>query len=101
MSPSRSKRAAGSAAASEVLAETVVTPALQTVAAKRGLQRHLLEWYEIAGRRLPWRQSQDAYRIWLIEIMLQQTTVAAVIPYFERFIAAFPGVAELAAAPLD
>lgn len=101
MSPSRSKRAAGSVAASEVLAETVVTPALQTVAAKRGLQRHLLEWYEIAGRRLPWRQSQDAYRIWLSEIMLQQTTVAAVIPYFERFIAAFPGVAELAAAPLD
>lgn len=101
MSPSRSKRAAGRMPASEVLAENVLTPGLQTPAARRGLQRQLLKWYEVAGRRLPWRQTQDAYRIWLSEIMLQQTTVAAVIPYFERFIAAFPDVAALAAAPLD
>ncbi|MFY8058015.1 MAG: A/G-specific adenine glycosylase, partial [Planctomycetaceae bacterium] len=91
----------GRAESAEVLAETVVAPALQTPSATRGLQRQVLKWYEVAGRRLPWRQSQDPYRIWLSEIMLQQTTVAAVIPYFERFIAAFPDVNVLAAAALD
>ena len=101
MSPSRSKPAVGRAESAEVLAETVVAPALQTPSATRGLQRQVLKWYEVAGRRLPWRQSQDPYRIWLSEIMLQQTTVAAVIPYFERFIAAFPDVNVLAAASLD
>jgi len=50
---------------------------------------------------LPWRASADPYRIWLSEIMLQQTTVAAVVPYFERFIAKFPDVGSLAAAHLD
>ena len=50
------------------------------------------------GRPLPWRLTDDAYRIWISEIMLQQTTVAAVIPYFERFVAAFPDVQSLAAA---
>jgi A/G-specific adenine glycosylase len=60
----------------------------------------LLAWYGRHGRDLPWRQTRDPYRIWLSEIMLQQTTVAAVIPYYERFLAAFPDAAALAAAPL-
>ncbi len=61
----------------------------------------LLAWYAEHGRRLPWRESRDAYRIWLSEIMLQQTTVAAVIPYFERFTERYPTVRDLAAASVD
>ncbi|MDT8441206.1 MAG: A/G-specific adenine glycosylase [Desulfuromonadales bacterium] len=60
----------------------------------------LLAWYGRHGRDLPWRGTRDPYRIWLSEIMLQQTTVAAVIPYYERFLRAFPDVTGLAAAPL-
>src|SRR3954467_7875651 len=65
----------------------------------------LLAWYDRHRRRLPWRaapgQKPDAYRVWLSEIMLQQTTVKAVAPYYEAFLGRFPGVAELAAAPLE
>lgn len=61
----------------------------------------LLAWYGRCGRNLPWRQTRDPYRIWLSEIMLQQTTVAAVIPYYQRFLAVFPDVATLAAAPVE
>ena len=60
----------------------------------------LLAWYGRAGRDLPWRQTRDPYRIWVSEIMLQQTTVAAVIPYYKRFLHHFPTVESLAAAPL-
>ncbi len=63
----------------------------------------LLAWYDRHRRRLPWRAepgaAADPYRVWLSEIMLQQTTVAAVIPYHERFLMRFPTVADLAAAP--
>lgn len=63
----------------------------------------LLGWYDRHRRALPWRalpgEPPDPYRVWLSEIMLQQTTVNAVIPYFERFLARFPTVAALAAAP--
>ena len=63
----------------------------------------LLRWYDRHRRDLPWRsrpgETADPYRVWLSEIMLQQTTVAAVIPYFERFLLRFPTVAALAAAP--
>lgn len=62
-------------------------------------RRKLLAWYRCHARDLPWRRTTDPYHIWISEIMLQQTTVAAVIPYFERFLAQFPTVAELAAAP--
>ncbi|MBL9081500.1 MAG: A/G-specific adenine glycosylase [Planctomycetales bacterium] len=62
------------------------------------LRRSLRAWFDRAKRDLPWRRSQDPYRIWLSEIMLQQTTVAAVVAYFERFTAAYPTVADLAAA---
>jgi len=65
----------------------------------------LLAWYDRHRRALPWRagpgQTPDPYRVWLSEIMLQQTTVKAVAPYFARFVARWPDVAALAAAPLD
>ncbi|MDA1233059.1 MAG: A/G-specific adenine glycosylase, partial [Planctomycetota bacterium] len=68
---------------------------------KRKLRSAVLKWYDQHGRRLPWRVSADPYRIWLSEIMLQQTTVAAVVPYFERFVAKFPDVDSLAHANVD
>lgn len=61
----------------------------------------LLHWYDDAGRDLPWRQTRDPYHIWLSEIMLQQTTVAAVIDYYRRFLANFPSIEYLAAAPQE
>ncbi|GAB4165189.1 MAG: A/G-specific adenine glycosylase [Geothermobacteraceae bacterium] len=61
----------------------------------------LLAWYAESGRDLPWRGTRDPYRVWLSEIMLQQTTVAAVIPYYERFLEAFPDIESLAAAPVE
>ncbi len=61
----------------------------------------LLEWYDIHGRILPWRESRDPYRIWLSEVMLQQTQVATMIPYYHRFIRAFPTAKALADAPGD
>lgn len=56
----------------------------------------LLHWYDTAARILPWREQPTAYRVWISEIMLQQTRVEAVKPYFERFIAALPDVRSLA-----
>ena len=62
----------------------------------------LLGWFDTHGRKdLPWQQSKDAYRIWVSEIMLQQTQVRTVIPYFERFMVSFPDVLALAKAPRD
>jgi A/G-specific adenine glycosylase len=62
----------------------------------------LLAWFERHGRKnLPWQQDPTAYRAWVSEVMLQQTQVATVIPYFERFTARFPTVQSLADAPLD
>jgi A/G-specific adenine glycosylase len=63
------------------------------------IRRALIRWYERAKRDLPWRRTRDPYAIWISEIMLQQTRVAAVIPYYERFMAAFPDAQALAAAP--
>jgi A/G-specific adenine glycosylase len=57
-----------------------------------------LAWYDDVRRELPWRQSNDFYRVWLSEIMLQQTRVEAVIPYFHRFLGRFPDIQALAAA---
>ena len=67
---------------------------------KRDITKRLLRWYRKEGRDLPWRRTDDPYAIWVSEIMLQQTQVATVIPYYERFMAAFPTVADLAYAPL-
>lgn len=61
-------------------------------------QQLLIEWYTQNRRVLPWRKNRDPYRIWISEVMLQQTTVAAVVPYYERFIQRFPSVQKLAAA---
>ncbi len=61
----------------------------------------LTDWYKHNARDLPWRKTQSAYAVWISEIMLQQTRVAAVIPYYERFIAALPDIASLAAADDD
>ncbi|MFV0298523.1 MAG: A/G-specific adenine glycosylase [Hyphomicrobiaceae bacterium] len=65
----------------------------------------LLEWYDEERRDLPWRyadgETADPYRVWLSEVMLQQTTVKAVIPFFHRFLERWPDVFALAAAPLD
>jgi len=61
-------------------------------------RRALRRWYQRRARDLPWRRTGDPYRIWISEIMLQQTTVAAVVPYFERFLDRFPDVEELATA---
>jgi A/G-specific adenine glycosylase len=65
-------------------------------------QKAVLDWFDQYGRtNLPWQQDTGAYPVWVSEIMLQQTQVATVIPYFERFMQSFPTVRDLAAAPLD
>ena len=62
----------------------------------------VLDWYDKYGRKtLPWQIDKTPYKVWLSEVMLQQTQVATVIPYFERFMARFPTVTDLANAPLD
>lgn len=63
--------------------------------------RHLLEWYEVHQRKLPWRESRDPYRIWVSEVMLQQTRVETVIPYYHKFLQLFPTIEALAEAPED
>src|SRR5437764_753882 len=62
------------------------------------IRRRLLGWFDRHRRDLPWRRDRDPYRVWVSEVMLQQTQVATVVPYFERFLAAFPTLADLAAA---
>ncbi len=62
------------------------------------LAAKLLIWYDQEKRDLPWRSDRDPYKIWVSEVMLQQTRVETVIPYFEKFLARFPTVEELAAA---
>jgi len=75
-------------------------PAGQPLAARlvNELRRKLLEWYDVSCRDLPWRKTRDPYRIWISEIMLQQTRVQAVIPYYERFLRRFPHAESLAVA---
>jgi A/G-specific adenine glycosylase len=63
--------------------------------------RRVVAHFRSVRRDLPWRRSRDPYAIWVSEIMLQQTRVAAVVPYFERWMARFPTIATLAEAPLD
>ena len=72
---------------------------------KAALRRTLLAWYDRERRRLPWRaepgEAPDPYRAWLSEIMLQQTTVKTVLPYYEAFLRRFPTVVALAEEPED
>jgi A/G-specific adenine glycosylase len=68
---------------------------------KASLADSLLHWFERHHRKLPWRKARDPYRIWVSEIMLQQTRVEAVRPYYERWMARFPTLDRLAEAPVD
>ncbi len=65
------------------------------------LRSGLLAWYDRQRRDLPWRDEPDPYRVWVSEVMLQQTQVTTIIPYYERFLRRFPSLADLAAASLD
>ncbi|MFZ1026893.1 MAG: hypothetical protein WAN66_11800 [Limnoraphis robusta] len=65
------------------------------------LRRSLLAWYQHQGRDLPWRNIRDPYAIWVAEIMLQQTQVKTVIPYYQRWLSQFPTVEALAIADLQ
>ncbi len=65
---------------------------------RQRLRRRLLAWYARCARQLPWRDEPTPYRVWISEVMLQQTQVQTVVPYFERFVAALPSVHHLAAA---
>lgn len=69
-----------------------------SVSTRRWLRNGLLHWFARHRRDLPWRYTRDPYAIWVSEVMLQQTQVATVVPYFQRFIQAFPSVADLARA---
>ena len=71
---------------------------MKTPPTPTALRRKLLTWYDANRRDLPWRQTRDPYHIWLSEIMLQQTRVAAVIGYYQRFVQRFPTVESLASA---
>ncbi len=73
----------------------------QTRAKRPAIRRGLLRWYSRCARDLPWRRTSDPYRIWLSEIMLQQTRVETVVPYYLRFLDAFDSVDALAAASID
>lgn len=70
----------------------------KNLGSNRRLAKQLLTWFATAARDLPWRKSRDLYHIWISEIMLQQTQVATVIDYYQRFLTAFPTVQTLAAA---
>lgn len=75
---------------------------LELIAIDPGFSAAVIHWQKQHGRhKLPWQNTRDAYRIWLSEIMLQQTQVAAVIPYYLRFLEHFPDVGSLAAAPAE
>jgi A/G-specific adenine glycosylase len=71
------------------------------VSRKKDIQLNLLQWYKKNRRDLPWRRTTDPYAIWVSEIMLQQTQVATVIPYYQRFLKSFPTVRHLARADLS
>ncbi len=79
-------------------AESLPLPAGWSPRTLSGLRKRLLDWFDGNRRDLPWRRDRDTYRIWISEVMLQQTTVAAVVPYFERFLESFPDVRALARA---
>jgi A/G-specific adenine glycosylase len=68
---------------------------------RRSLQKKLLAWYQAAHRDLPWRRTREPYRLWVSEVMLQQTQTVKVLEYYERFLARFPNLAALAAAAQD
>ncbi|MFZ0761661.1 MAG: A/G-specific adenine glycosylase [Candidatus Sulfotelmatobacter sp.] len=74
------------------------TPRLFSITRQRQFRKSILAWYGLHRRDLPWRASRDPYRVWLSEIMLQQTRVAAVLEHYREFLRRFPAVEKLAAA---
>ncbi len=74
------------------------TPSTQIILNAR---HQLIDWYNVNKRQLPWRSSKDPYRVWISEVMLQQTTVTAVIPYYDRFLKRFPQLKTLAEASIE
>ena len=77
----------------KAIAELQFIPAAKA----NGFARILLGWYDQHARKLPWREDRDPYRVWVSEVMLQQTRVAAVLEYYRRFLKKFPTVHKLAA----
>ncbi|MEE8206727.1 MAG: A/G-specific adenine glycosylase, partial [Nitrospinaceae bacterium] len=69
---------------------------MKPIAEKRNIQKALLGWFDRDQRDMPWRRTGDPYPIWVSEIMLQQTQVKTVIPYFERWMKRFPTLQKLA-----
>src|ERR1700682_2752220 len=67
----------------------------------QAFSRNVLPWYASRKRAVPWRDVHDPYRTWISEVMLQQTQVETVIPYYQRWLARFPNLQALAAAPLN
>jgi A/G-specific adenine glycosylase len=67
----------------------------------KAFQKQLLRWFRAHKRDLPWRASRDPYRVWVAEVMLQQTRIAAVMPYYERFLKSLPDVELLASVPIS
>ena len=74
------------------------TSRIKDPAGKRRFQRRLLSWFDGYKRDLPWRQNSDPYRVWLSEVMLQQTRVAAVTDHYQKFLRRFPSIEKLASA---
>jgi len=75
---------------------------LPNAVASKKFSKQVLKWFDVHGRKhLPWQQNPTAYRVWISEIMLQQTQVTTVIPYFEKFMTSFPGLQDLANATQD
>ncbi len=95
-SPSKANSAASNSADTRLSSFAVSEAISDEVAVE--LRQQLLTWYAEQGRDLPWRRSRDPYAIWISEIMLQQTQVKTVIPYYERWLEKFPTVHDLAAA---
>lgn len=79
--------------------QTAMMPDAEKI--KRTLNRRILDWYRKHQRPLPWRKTKNPYLIWISEVMLQQTQVETVIPYYRRFLKTFPTVDALARAPLQ
>jgi A/G-specific adenine glycosylase len=103
-SPAGISRAPSASAACRPLIIIGIVRAIESAlqpASARALGRSLVAWYRRNRRALPWRRSRDPYRVWVSEVMLQQTTVKAVLPYYRRFLGRFPTIRTLAAAPRE
>ena len=74
---------------------------MKVIVLESNIHTPLLTWYDQYHRDLPWRQTSDPYAIWVSEVMLQQTQVKTVIPYFQRFLEKYPTIQDLAASDLQ